>query len=249
MGALAKVEETGMKIPREPNQKRDRSATREKVLAAAIREFADKGLDGARVDEIAHRSGVNKNMLYHYFGNKEQLFTAVLERVYDTIRNRQSDLSIRGMDPEEGMRRLVEFTGQVWLDTPDFIRLLSSENLHGARHVRQSSRIVQQYNPLLETISELLQRGVKKGVFREGIDPIDLYISISALTAHYVANRHTFEAIFKTKLLTPKRWRQRLRHATDVILCYLRRDVGAAPRLAVRSSKAQAWVRRRARAG
>ena len=204
--------------------KRDGVETQKKILAAAIREFADKGLDGARVDEIARRSGVNKHMLYHYFGNKEQLFTAVLERLYETIRNRQSDLSIRGMEPEQGMRRLVEFTGQVWMETPDFLRLLSSENLHEARHVRQSGKIVQKYNPLLETISELLDRGVKKGVFRKGIDPVDLYISISALTAHYVSNRHTFEAIFQTDLLTPKRWQQRLRHATDVILRYVRSD-------------------------
>jgi len=224
MGLPARAEERGTRILKVSNHKRDGAATREKILAAAIREFADKGLDGARVDEIARRSRVNKNMLYHYFGNKEQLFTAVLERVYDTIRNRQSDLSIRGMEPEEGMRRLVEFTGQVWVEMPDFLRLLSSENLHEARHVRQSSKIVQKYNPLLETISELLDRGVKKGVFRDGVDPIDLYISISALTAHYVANRHTFEAIFKTGLLTPKRWRQRLRHATEMILRYLRRD-------------------------
>jgi TetR/AcrR family transcriptional regulator len=223
ISALRRAEQRDISALKMSGQRRDGSNTREKILVAAVREFADKGLDGARVDEIADRSGVNKNMLYHYFGNKDQLFTAVLERVYETIRNRQSDLSIRGMEPEEGMRRLVEFTGQVWVETPDFIRLLNSENLHEARHVRQSSKIIQKYNPLLETISELLNRGVKKGVFREGIDPIDLYISISALTAHYVANRHTFEAIFNTQLLTPKRWRQRLRHATDVILCYLRK--------------------------
>lgn len=213
-----------MKALNAPAQKRDGVETQKKILAAAIREFADKGLDGARVDEIARRSGVNKHMLYHYFGNKEQLFTAVLERLYETIRNRQSDLSIRGMEPEQGMRRLVEFTGQVWIEMPDFLRLLSSENLHEARHVRQSGKIVQKYNPLLETISELLDRGVKKGVFRKGIDPVDLYISISALTAHYVSHRHTLEAIFQTDLLTPKRLQQRLRHATDMILRYVRSD-------------------------
>lgn len=207
-----------------PRQRRDASATRMKILAAALREFADKGFDGARIDEIAIRSGVNKNMLYHYFGNKEQLFTAVLERVYDTLRSRQSDLSIRGMEPEEGMRRLVEFTGKVWADSPDFLRLLSSENLHQARHVRQSNKIIRMYNPLLETINELLARGVEKGVFRKGVDPIDLYISISALSAHYVANRYTFEAIFDADLMAPKRVRQRLRHAADMILRYVRAD-------------------------
>ncbi|MBP5858579.1 TetR family transcriptional regulator [Marivibrio halodurans] len=206
--------------------KRDSAASRERILEAATREFAEKGYDGARVDEIADASGFNKNALYHYFGSKEKLFVAVLERAYATIRDRQSDLSIRDMDPEEGMRRLVEFTARVWVEMPEFNRLLASENLHEARHVRQSTEIPKMYNPLLETIRELLKRGVETGRFRDDIDAIDLYISISALSAHYISHRHTFEAIFQTKLLSPKRLQQRIDHAADMIVSYLRKEPG-----------------------
>src|SRR3546814_20751793 len=101
------------------------------------------------------------------------------------------------MAPEEGMRRLVEFNANIWIEMPELIRLLASENLHEARHVKQSKVVPQLYNPIMETIEELLKRGAKEGVFREGVDPIDLYISISALSAYYIAHRHTFEYIFK----------------------------------------------------
>lgn len=202
--------------------KRNSAATKEKILEAATKEFADKGYDGARVDEIALSSCVNKNMLYHYFGNKEQLFTAVLERTYEIIRSRQSDLRIRGMAPEEGMRRLVEFTAKIWIEIPEFNRLLASENLHEARHVKQSRKIIAMYNPLLETIGELLDRGKRLGVFRDGIDPIDLYISVSALSAYYISHHHTFEAIFQTKLMTARRLQQRQKHVVEMVLRYLR---------------------------
>lgn len=202
--------------------KRNSAATKEKILEAATKEFADKGYDGARVDEIARSSGVNKNMLYLYFGNKDQLFTAVLERTYEIIRSRQSDLQIRGMAPEEGMRRLIEFTTRVWIEIPAFIGLLASENLHEARHVKKSRKIVAMYNPLLETINVLLERGKRTGVFRGGIDAIDLYISVSALSAYYISHHHTFEAIFRTKLMAPKRLQQRQKHIVDMVLRYLR---------------------------
>ncbi|HEY9536381.1 MAG TPA: TetR/AcrR family transcriptional regulator [Kiloniellaceae bacterium] len=207
---------------KKPEARRDAAATRARILHAATEEFADKGYDGARVDEIAKQSDVNKNSLYHYFGSKEQLFVAVLERAYTTLRERQADLSIRGMAPEEGMRRLVEFNANIWIEMPELIRLLASENLHEARHVKQSKVVPQLYNPIMETIEELLKRGAKEGVFREGVDPIDLYISISALSAYYIAHRHTFEYIFKTKLMTPKRLKQRVTHVADMIVRYLK---------------------------
>lgn len=215
MGKAAK------KVP--ARAKRDSATSKERILEAATKEFAAKGYDGARVDEIAKASELNKNALYHYFGSKEQLFVAVLERAYATIRNRQSDLEIRGMEPEEGMRHLVEFTANTWIEMPEFNRLLASENLHEASHVRQSERIPQMYNPLLETLRELLKRGAEAGKFRDDIDAIDLYISISALSAYYISHRHTFEAIFKKKMFTKARLRQRINHASDMILCFLRK--------------------------
>ncbi len=195
--------------------------TQDTVLRAALAEFAAKGYDGARVDAIALRAGLNKNVLYHHFGSKDELFAAVLERTYETIRTRQKDLKIRGMDPVEGMRKLVTFTGRIWIQYPEFQRLLGSENIMGGRHVRRSARIVRLYNPLFDTINDLLRRGRESGVFRRGVDPIDLYISISSLTAHYITNLHTFEAIFGERLMTPRRIRQRLEHAAGMVLRYV----------------------------
>ena len=195
--------------------------TREAVLEAATAEFAEKGFDGARVEEIAARTGIRKNVLYYYFGSKEGLFTAVLERTYGAIRAAQEDMNLRGMDPVQGMRRLVLHTGTAWGRHPEFLRLLQSENLHRGRHVRGSAAIRRMYNPLLETIRGLLERGVAAGVFRAGIDPVELYISVTSLTAHYVSHQHTFEAIFGAKLLAPGRLRQRLEHAADMVIRYL----------------------------
>ncbi|HAE03699.1 MAG TPA: TetR/AcrR family transcriptional regulator [Rhodospirillaceae bacterium] len=204
-----------------PEVKRDSAASQERILIAATKEFSEKGYDGARVDAIALSSQLNKNALYHYFGSKEKLFIAVLERAYATIRDRQSDLSIRGMDPEEGMRRLVEFTAKIWVEMPEFNRLLASENLHEARHVKQSKKIPEMYNPLLDTIKEILKKGADTGKFRDDVDPTDLYISITALSAHYISHRYTFEAIFNQGLMKPARLQQRIDHAADMIIRYL----------------------------
>jgi TetR/AcrR family transcriptional regulator len=206
---------------RGPGSRESSRKTREMILDGALIEFAEKGFDGARIDEIALRAGVNKNLLYHHYGSKDGLFAALLERTYETIRLRQNDLQLRDMDPAEGMRKLVVFTGRIWVQFPQFLRLLQSENLNGGRHVRASAVIPQMYNPLLETINELLARGTRGGIFRKNVDPIDLYISISALSAHYISNHHTFEALFKQRLMSPQRVRQRLQHAADMVLSYL----------------------------
>lgn len=194
----------------------------DRILQAALQEFANKGMDGARVDEIARASGVNKNMIYHYFKSKENLFTAVLEKVYESVRSRQHDLSLRGLDPAAAMRRLIEHTADVWIEVPEFNRLLASENLHRAKHVRRSKKILSMYPPLIERLRDILDRGAKDGVFRPGVDPIDLYISVTSLSAHYVAHRFTFEAIFKTKLMSPKKVQQRKEAICDMILRSLR---------------------------
>jgi TetR/AcrR family transcriptional regulator len=203
--------------------------TRETIIDAALAEFSSKGYDGGRVDEIALRAGINKNVLYHHFGNKDDLFTAVLEYTYDAIRSRQKDLQIRGMDPVTGMRRLVIFTGQVWVRFPEFQRILASENLNQGKHIVGSANIREMYNPLLETIRDLLARGTEEGLFRSDVDAVDLYISITSLTAHYVSNRYTFEAIFGQRLMTAQRVKQRLDHAAEMVLRYVQADRPALP--------------------
>jgi TetR/AcrR family transcriptional regulator len=195
--------------------------TRETILAAATASFAERGLDGARIDEIALRAGVPKNLLYYHFGDKDGLFTAVLEAMYETIRARQNDLHIRDLDPVEGMRRLVLFTGRIWMQHPEFMRLVRSENQHDARHIRASPRIMRMYVPLIDTLRDLIARGQKAGVFRAGVDPVELYISISSLSAHYISNHRTLDAVLGARPMTPARVKRRLAHAAEMVLAWL----------------------------
>jgi TetR/AcrR family transcriptional regulator len=208
---------------RKAKPKRDSEQTKARIIEAATKEFARKGYDGARVDEIAEEALVNKTTIYHYFDNKETLFILVLEHAYEQIRSRQNDIEIRGMDPEAGLRKLVESTARIWAEVPEFNQLLSSENLHQARHIRKSNRIKEMYNPLLETLRDLIERGVKSGQFRADVDIVDLYISITALSAHYISRQHTFEVIFDQDLMAPARFRQRIEHSAEMICRYVRR--------------------------
>jgi TetR/AcrR family transcriptional regulator len=196
--------------------------TREEILQAAMVEFSDKGLGGARVEQIARRATANKRMIYHYFRSKEALFLAVLERTYDDIRFDEAALNLDQLDPILGMRRLVEFSFGYFTDHPHFIRLLNSENLHGGRHLKKSARIRQMNSPLVEMIRRILKRGQKAGAFRTRIDPVQLYISIAALGYFYFANIHTLSTVFGRDLASAKLIQERRRHAVDMVLGYLR---------------------------
>ena len=201
---------------------RDPERTRARILAAATNEFAHYGLGGARVDRIAAEADTNKRMLYYYFGNKEALFLAVLEATYAHIRTAETKLRLETVEPVEGIRRLVAFTWRYYLENPHFLTLLNSENLHKARHLKTSNRIAAMHSPFVATIADLLQRGERDGVIRPGIDPVQLYISIAALSYFYLSNRHTLSTIFVRDLLSPKAKAARLRHMTELIEASLR---------------------------
>lgn len=201
---------------------RQPDVTRRNILDAALYEFAAKGLAGARVDEIAARSGANKRMIYEYFGNKEGLWLTVLERAYEKMREEEHAIDVARMPPMEGMRYLMEFNFKFCSRNPEFIALLNAENLHKAGYLRHSKKIQQLYSPLLAVIQDLLERGARDGVFRKGIDPVELYITIAALGFFYFSNIHTLSTIFGRNLLSAKQQKLRLDHSTEVILGYLR---------------------------
>jgi AcrR family transcriptional regulator len=203
-------------------RKRNPKLTRQRVLEAAMVEFAEKGLSGARVDEIARRSGANKRMLYHYFGNKEDLYLAVMEAIYKKKLEEELELELTGMDPVEGMSALIRFTWRYYLENPEFISLINNENLLKARHIKKSAEIKTLHSPLVKLIKGLLARGEKNGVFRKGIDPVQLYITIAALGYYYLSNAHTLSTIFNRDLLSQKELKGRDDHRVDVILGYLR---------------------------
>ena len=202
---------------------RDADRTQQEILAAAMAEFADRGLGGARIDGIAERAGVNKRLIYYYFGNKEGLFLAVLEQTYADIREAERALHLEMADPADAVRRLVAFTWNHYLEHPEFLTLLNSENLHRARHLQQSERIREMNSPLIQTLADVLERGRRDGIFRGGVDPVQLYISIAGLAYFYLSNRHTLSAIFGRDLMAPKARAQRLSHMTEVILGYVLR--------------------------
>jgi AcrR family transcriptional regulator len=201
---------------------RDPERTRARILDAATEEFSMRGLAGARVDAIAQRAGANKRMLYHYFGNKEGLFLAVMENVYDHIRAREEALRLDDLEPELAMRRFVRFTFRYFVGNPHFIPLLNSENLHRARHIRRSPRVKSINSPVVSALDGVLRRGRKAGLFRAAVDPVQLYLSIAGVCYFYFSNVHTLSTIFDRDLLSPPALAARERHVVSVILGYLR---------------------------
>jgi AcrR family transcriptional regulator len=218
------TEKKNSKTPKAAERvRRNPERTRARILEAARVEFARRGLGGARVDQITARAGSNKRMIYYYFGNKEALFLAALESAYAHIRKAEQSLKLTDLDPAEGMRRLVRFTWEYYLAHPEFITLLNSENLHRARLLRKSKDIRAMHSPLLAMLEDLLVRGRRAGVFRDRVDPVQLYISIAALGYFYLSNNHTLSTIFGRDLMRAAALRKRLAHMTDLVLGYLAR--------------------------
>ncbi len=204
-------------------RQRDPVATRARILAAAKAEFARKGLAGARVDAIAERARINKRMLYHYFGSKGGLYLAVLEEAYGDIRAAERVLDLDHLDPVEAVTRLVEFTWGYYIRNPEFMRLINTENLHRAAYLKRSKRIAEMHSPFVALIGRLLRRGAEAGVFRDDLDPNQVYISIAALGYYYLNNRHTLSVIYGFDLGAKDALERRRAVIVDIVLSYLRR--------------------------
>lgn len=205
-----------------PQRARNPELTKRDILVAAREEFCEYGLDGARVDRIAERAAANKRLLYHYFGNKEALYSAVLLEAYREIRAGEQKLHLGELSPVDAMRELVGFTFDHFRNNPWFIRLLSTENILRADYVREMKEVPKLHSPIVAQLRDVLAEGQKQGVFREGVDPVHLYISIAGLSYFYFSNIHTLSVIFKTPLNSPRKMKERRTHAEDVILGYLR---------------------------
>ena len=179
--------------------------TRRAILDAAIAEFSEKGFAGGRVDDIAARTATTKRMIYYYFGGKEQLYAAALEEMYGGIRDAESRLDLDALPPETAMRRMVETTFDHHAAHPEFVRMVSVENILEARHVRESPSIRARNAAVIGKLERLLARGVAAGVFRAGVDPLDLHLLISGFCFYRVSNRHTLGAIYGVEMRAPAR--------------------------------------------
>lgn len=212
--------------PSPPIEPKSRDADRSQlaILAAARDEFARYGLAGARVDRIAANAKLNKRLIYYYFSSKDELFLAVLEGAYADIRQAEQKLHLTSLAPPEALKRLTEFTWNYYIEHPEFLTLLNSENLHQARHLTVSTRIREMNSPLIQTLGEILEQGRSAGIFRGGVDPVQLYISIASLAYFYLSNHYTLSAVFGRDLMSAKARSERLSHICEVISGYVLRD-------------------------
>lgn len=202
--------------------RRDAQKTQERILSAARAAFGEHGVDGATIEAIARAAQVNKRMVYHYFGGKEDLYLRVLEDTYAARRRHDAILDVGACDPEEGMRRLIRAAFAYCRENPDYIKLLVVENLNGARHLRRSEKIMQLHTPLLEGLGALLERGRGEGVFRAYADPIQVYLTIASLCFFYHSNNATLSTIFGRDFMAAEAVSEREVHIEEVVLGYLR---------------------------
>lgn len=205
-------------MPATKTRTRDADATKARILAAAKAEFARLGLGGARVDEIAEKAQANKRMIYHYFGNKEDLFAAVLEDAYLDIRTAEQELQLDDLPPDEAMVTLIKFTWDYYLANPEFIRLVNSANLHEGKHLRSSKKVVDASRAYVAMIQRILDRGVGTGQFRPGVDAGQLNITIAAIGYYYLTNRFSGEILFERDYMTKPALDARLAFNVETIM-------------------------------
>ena len=201
---------------------RNPALTARDIIVAAREEFCEHGFEGARVDRIAARAAANKRLLYHYFGNKEALYSAVLLEAYQEIRRGERALHLEELSPEDAMRQLVSFTFDHFRQNPWFIRLLSTENMRRAEFLKAMPEIPELHSPIVGQIRTVLAAGQAEGQFRTGVDPVHLYISIAGLSYFYFSNVHTLSVIFAAPLDGEAAMAARRAHVQEVILGYLR---------------------------
>ena len=203
----------------EADRRRDRERTRAEILDVATEHFAEHGYSGARVDEIAEQTRTTKRMLYYYFGSKEGLYTEVLERAYTQIRAAEQEVDVEHLEPVAAIRRLAELTFDHHEAHPDFIRLVSIENIHRAEHMRASGRFADLNTPAIDLIAAILERG--RDVFTREVEAVDVHMMISAFCVFRVANRHTWETIFERDPLDPALRERYRRMLGDMVVDYL----------------------------
>jgi TetR/AcrR family transcriptional regulator len=211
----------GPKIDVQPVRRRNSEETRESIMATALQEFSEFGLDGARTDRIAKRAGVNIRMLYHYFGSKNGLYSTVLEREFLRLRNSERDLNIAELSPADALARLTEFTFDYFNENPHVVRLFALENHHHAEHLQDAASVTRLSSSLIDTLGDVIAQGVKEGLFRRDVDPVQLYMSIVALSCFHVSNGPTMSTIFQRDLRSRDWLVARRRHVQQMVESYL----------------------------
>jgi len=212
---VSSIRTTAMRKPKAPE------ANRARILAAAIAEFASRGVKGASMDAIAARTDTTRALINYYFGSKEKLYLAVLERVYADIRDAENDLCLDHLPPVDAIRRIVEFTYDYYVAHESFVRLVVAENQARGRHMKRSPALRAVNRPIVDTLERVIERGQAAGVFRRGVDPIDVHMAIAALGMFNVTNQFTFGTIFQRAMGAKGDVPTRRRTVAEIILRWL----------------------------
>jgi AcrR family transcriptional regulator len=202
-------------------QRRNANATRAKILQAALSEFSERGLPAASTDNIAVRCGVNKRMIYYYFGSKDGLYLAALESVYENLVALEKEIEIEHLDPPDAIEAIISLKIDYYVANPHFISFLSMENFYKARHLRKSKKLDMFKSPLTDVIARILERGQRSGQFRHDVEPVNFYVSICGLCIMYFTNQHTLGVIFGRKMTRDDNIQMHKRTVTDIVLSYL----------------------------
>jgi AcrR family transcriptional regulator len=208
------------KITKAP-QRRNADATRAKILQAALDEFSERGLPASSTDDIAERCGVNKRMIYYYFGSKEGLYLAALESVYENLVALEKEIEIEHLDPPAAIEAIINLKIDYYVANPHFISFLSMENFYKARHLRKSKKLDMFKSPLTDVIARILERGQRSGQFRHDVEPVNFYVSICGLCIMYFTNQHTLGVIFGRKMARDDNIQRHKRTVIDIVLSYL----------------------------
>lgn len=207
--------------PIRKDRKRNPQVTRAAILQAALEEFSNVGLSGARVDRIAERAGVSKPMIYDYFGDKHSVYTAALREAYVQIRRGETELELDTREPEDAIRSLVRFTMNHFWNNPWFISMLNTENMLGGETVRHLEDAAEIQSVLLDRLEEILEKGRNQGLFKREITATELYIFIASMCWFPISNMHTLRVVFETPI--GKSWlADHAEKAADMICGYLR---------------------------
>lgn len=204
-----------------PRVGRDSEGTKRDILLAAMHEFSEYGDGGARIDRIARRANANKSLIYSYFGNKEELYARVLREAYTQIRAGERELNLDKLEPREAIRALMKFTMEHYLKAPWFLRLLATENLRRGQTVRQIDKISELQSPLTNQLKQVLDRGVASGVFKNDMNPVDLYILMASLFYFPISNSHTLPVVFGAQVVDPAWREQYLKNVQDMVVRHL----------------------------
>ncbi len=214
----AGLRSAAMRKPKAPE------ANRARIVQAAIDEFAARGFKGASMDAIAARTHTTRALINYYFGSKEKIYLAVLEHVYGEIRDAERQLDLDHLAPEVAIRRYVEFTFNYYLDHEGFVRLVVAENQARGRHLKKSRAMRTLNRPVVDLLAGVLERGRREGVFRAGVDPVEIHMAAAALGMFNMTNQHTFSAIFQREMGKKGDVARRRRLVTEMILAFLRKQ-------------------------